>query len=104
MTGQVASAIATAFGAVIAGWFALLAKRTQQRSPETVAGGYSKLVDDMRRELERVSAKVDDLEADKKSQRERIACLERKMVWLLVRVSSEDRDEFEELFPRHDHG
>lgn len=103
MTGQAISAIATAAGALIAGWFAVLAKRTQQRSPETVAGGYSRLVDDMRRELGRLGERVATLERERGSQQERIRCLERKIVWLSDRVSAEDRAEFDVLFPRSRH-
>lgn len=100
MTGQIASAVATALGALIAGWFAVLAKRTQQKSPETVAGGYSKLVDDMRRELERLGERVATLEQDGQAKQQRIRCLERKIGWLTDRISDQDRVEFDKLFPR----
>jgi hypothetical protein len=100
MSGQIIAAIATASGTAAAGWFAWLAKRAQQRAPESVAGGYSRLVDDMRQELSRVSARVQQLEQERVALQSRVACLDKQLLWLIHRVPDADRNEFDQLFPR----
>ena len=100
MNGQIIGAIATTLGAGIAGWFALLAKRAQHRAPESVAGGYSRLVEDMRQELTRLSERVVDLEKERAMHQARLQCMDRKIVWLSSRISEDDRIEYDTIFPR----
>lgn len=100
MTPGIASAIATTFAAAIAGWFALLARKAQAQSPETVAGGYSKLVADMREQQESLAARVEQLEEERRAQREEIRSLSVQVNWLINHIPPDKRDEFDQMFPR----
>ena len=92
---------AAVVAAAVTGWFAFLAKRAAAQSPETVAGGYSKLVGDLRAQVTALAARITELERDRIVDHARIILLERQVSWLLPRLSADDRIEFERLF-RHD--
>ena len=92
---------AAILAAVVTGWFAFAAKRAAAQSPETVAGGYSKLVGDLRAQVVALAARITELERDRIVDHARIIQLERQVAWLLPRLSADDRSEFERLF-RHD--
>lgn len=98
MTSQVLAAIATAGGTAAAGWFAWLAKKAQQRAPESVAGGYSKLVDDMRQDQINLRKRIEQLEIKANTDRQLIFGLQQKVGWLLSRVADVDKDEFYSTF------
>lgn len=88
--------------AIVTGWFAYAAKRALAQSPETVAGGYSRLVADMRQQVLELSKRVDELEGDRIIDHARIIQLERQVSWLLPRLSSDDRAQFHATFHEPD--
>ena len=92
MKVTVISAVSTVVAAAVAGWFAWLARRAQAHGPESVAGGYSKLVADMRTQQELLLARVAELDA-------RVAVLDQQVDWLVKHVPPEALAEFRERFP-----
>ena len=90
-------AASTTIAAVLAGWFAWLAKRAQTHGPESVAGGYSQLVSDMREEQTRQQIRLAELDA-------KVTLLTAQVGWLINHVPPARRDEFMERFggPRDD--
>jgi len=108
-TAAVVSSISTIIAALVAGWFALLARRAQSQGPESVAGGYSRLVNDMRVEQEAMQLRLAGLEAEREDlqsrldlQREefrnQLAVLRAQIRWLMDHIPEEHREEFNELF------
>ena len=91
-------ALAAIMAAAVTGWFAIAAKRAAAQSPETVAGGYSKLVGDMRQQVIELSKRVSDLEDDRVIDHAKIIQLERQVSWLLPKLSTTDRAEFHANF------
>lgn len=103
------SAISTIVAALVAGWFAWLARRASAHGPESVAGGYSKLVTDMRTQQEGLMARVAHLErerlkmrqqqeTERKELNQRIEHLARQVRWLMNHVSEDRRTLFKEMF------
>lgn len=90
-TGSIIGAISTVIGGALAGWFGWLAKRAQAHGPESVAGGYSRLVKDMQSQQEALLQRVAELES-------RLALVTTQVNWLLRQVTPEQRDEFELRF------
>ena len=84
-------AASTTIAAGVAGWFAWLARRAQTHGPESVAGGYSKLVADMREEAARQRVRLAELETASALHAMQIA-------WLINHVTPEKRAEFAERF------
>lgn len=101
MSGDVIGAIVTILSASIAGWFAYLAKQSLNRSPETVAGGYSSLVGDLRFEMNRLSDRVQHLEEERKLLTNKVEYLTKQLRWLLVNIDDDDRIQFNAHF-KHD--
>lgn len=93
------SAVPQAASVILAGLFAYLARRAQTQGPESVAGGYSQLVADMRRQQAEINERVAALEAERAERDRRIALLTRQVAWLHERVPPEHRVEFREQFP-----
>jgi len=85
------SGISTVAAAVVAGWFAFLARRSQAQGPESVAGGYSRLVADMRVVQEQLRQQVAGLDADVKALSEQVG-------WLIPRLPADLRKAFYERF------
>lgn len=105
----VVSAISTIVAALVAGWFAYLARRASVHGPESVAGGYSKLVTDMRTQQESLMARVAHLERERKEMRQqqelerkelnqRIEHLARQVRWLMGHVPEDQKLLFKEMF------
>ena len=84
-------AVSTTIAAGVAGWFAWLAKRAQTHGPESVAGGYARLVADMREEQGRLQLRLAELDA-------RVALLTMQVSWLIDHVPAKRRAEFAERF------
>ena len=82
----------------VAGWFAWLAKKAQANSPESVAGGYSRLVGDMRTQQDALMRRVEELEAARSEDRARLVLLSRQVDWLLGQVTPAQKAEFDERF------
>ena len=106
MTGQLIAAAASVSAASVSVFYAWLIRRAAARSPETVAGGYSTLVSDLRQELQRVQAtndavrtELDDLHAEMHIYRRRVACMESKLSWLQTRMPADVLERFEQAFP-----
>lgn len=97
-TASVISAASTVVAAIVAGWFAFLARRASVHGPESVAGGYSKLVTDMRVQQEALMARVAGLEMERAEHRLQIAMLMRQVAWLMEHVPEEQRMQFSSLF------
>ena len=111
-TGTIIGGISTVVGGGLAGWFGYLAKRATSHGPESVAGGYSKLVSDMQRQHDQLMQRVAGLEQQLAEERvarvglehslgeERAArmILSRQVDWLLSHVTQEQKNEFEERF------
>jgi hypothetical protein len=89
-----APAIAAVLAAAVTGWFAWAARRSAAQSPESVALGYSKLVADLRMQVEILAGRVTELEKDRTIDHTRIIVLERQVEWLLPRLTDADRAEF----------
>lgn len=85
--------------AVVAGVFAWMSRRASHHAPESVAGGYSQLVADMRKQQVELSERVGVLEAERAERDRTIGMLTRQVAWLLERVPAEQRVEFRERFP-----
>lgn len=98
ITPEIIGAIVTLSGAVIAGWFAYLTKKAHARSPETVAGGYSALVSDLRLEMARLSERVQYLENERLGLTREVDRLNSQLQWLLNSISDDDRVEFTMYF------
>lgn len=94
-----AAVLPNALGATVAAYFAWLARRAHNAGPESVAGGYSTLVGDMRRQLDEFNERIATLEAERAERDRRIGMLTRQVAWLLERVPAEHRVEFREQFP-----
>jgi len=92
-TGSIIGAISTVIGGSLAGWFGYLAKRATSHGPESVAGGYSRLVKDMQSQQEALLQRVADLES-------RLTLVTNQVNWLLRQVTPEQRDEFELRFSK----
>lgn len=99
MTAGWVAAVPPALATVLAGWFAFLARRAQSHGPESVAGGYSQLVGDMRRQQAEINERVATLEAERAERDRKIEMLTRQVAWLLERVPAEQRVQFRERFP-----
>ena len=106
MTTQVIVAGAAAFSTIVAAYFTILVRRVQNDSPETVAGGYSVLVKDLRDDMgrlrednEAIRGELSEMTEEMKVVRRRNACMERKIAWLTQRLSKDDRLQFREAFP-----
>ena len=84
-------AASTTVAAMLAGWFAWLARRAQTHGPESVAGGYSKLVADMREQQEHLYARVVELDA-------RVVILSMQVDWLIEHVPPDRLAEFHQRF------
>lgn len=97
-TTSVISAASTVVAAIVAGWFAFLARRASVHGPESVAGGYSRLVTDMRAQQEALMARVAGLELERTEHRRQLAMLMRQVAWLMEHVPEEHRVEFSTLF------
>lgn len=94
----VITASSTVLAALVTGYFTFLAKRASSRSPETVAGGYSKLVSDMRGQHDALMARVAELEAQRWRDHRQMQMLSQQVGWLLEHISSEAKAEFDERF------
>ena len=81
----------TTVAAALAGWFAWLARRAQTHGPESVAGGYSRLVADMREQQEHLYARVVELDA-------KVVILSMQVDWLVEHVPPERLAEFRHRF------
>lgn len=92
------SSISTVIAAGVAGWFAYLARRASTHGPESVAGGYSRLVTDMRVQQEALMARVAKLEQERSGDREQIRLLMRQVEWLMAHLPQEHRERFNALF------
>lgn len=90
------AALSSIFATILAGGFAWIAKKQEHKGPESVAGGYSKLVESLHQEVKRLSENVE-------RSNSRVGCLERKVNWLINRVTPEDRLLFDKTFPRKEH-
>ena len=84
-------AVSTTIAAGVAGWFGWLARRAHTHGPESVAGGYSKLVADMREEQTRQKARLAELDA-------KVTLLTAQVSWLINHVPPSKREEFMERF------
>lgn len=113
MTAQtIITAVATSLAAGVSGWFAWLAKKAQTHGPESVAGGYSRLVGDMQSQHEQLMHRVAGLEQQLAEERvarvglehslgeERVArvALSRQVDWLLELVTPEQKTAFDLRF------
>lgn len=101
-TAAVVTSLSTIIAAIVAGWFAWLARRTATHGPESVAGGYSRLVTDMRVQQEALMARVAGLEMERAEHRIQITLLMRQVAWLMEHVPEEQRTEFSTLFGKVD--
>jgi len=90
----------TLIGATIAGWFAWMTKKASARSPETVAGGYTVLVSDMRSELARLTERVKHLEEERTALNYKVASLNNQIGWLLENASDDERVQFNAYFKK----
>jgi hypothetical protein len=97
-TASLIGAASTTVAAGLAGWFAWLARRAQSHGPESVAGGYSRLVADMRSQHEALQVRMAELESQRAEDHARIVLLSRQVDWLLENVSLEQRAAFRERF------
>ena len=84
-------AASTTVAAGVAGWFAWLARRAQTHGPESVAGGYSRLVADMREQQEHLYARVAELDA-------KVVILAMQVDWLIEHVPPDRLAEFHQRF------
>lgn len=100
MTTEIIGALVTFSGAGIAGWFAYLTKKASARSPETVAGGYTVLVSDMRAELTRLSERVKYLEDERAELTTKLESLNKQLHWFLETASDDDRVNFNAYFKK----
>lgn len=82
----------------VAGWFSVLAHRAKTQGPESVAGGYSRLVSDMRTQQEALMVRVAELETQRAEDHARIVVMSRQVDWLLERVTEEEKIKFQERF------
>lgn len=85
--------------AVVAGVFAWLARRAQAHAPESVAGGYSKLVGDMRVQYEELMSRIERLEREREEQNRQIFVLTEQVHWLMDHIPDESMDAFQVRFP-----
>lgn len=104
-TTTLISSLSGVAAAAVAGWFAWLAKKAQSYAPESVAGGYSKLIGDMRMQYEELMFRIEQLEAEKEAQDHQISALTRQVNWLIDHVPPERRLEFRDRFagPKDQH-
>lgn len=105
MSVEIIGAIATIIAAGVTGWFLVLARRATAGGPESVAGGYSKLVADMRQHQREMDARIAALESERTElKREsilrdaRIEHLTEQVRWLLTHVPNEKREDFLDIF------
>lgn len=105
MSVEVVGAIATIIAAGVTGWFLVLSRRATAGGPESVAGGYSKLVADMRQHQREMDARIAALEAERQQLRQesilrdaRIEHLTEQVRWLLTHVPNEKREDFLDIF------
>lgn len=89
-----AAILPNALGATVAAYFAWLARRAHNAGPESVAGGYSTLVADMRREHVALKERVSSLEKKDAFQSARIRTLETQLREVLPYLSSDARRDF----------
>jgi len=101
MTPDAVSLMVPIVSTLIAGWFAYLAKKAHNRSPETVAGGYASLVSDLRLELERLAERVQHLEAERRVLSSNVNDLTNQLQWLLINVTEDDRVQFNAKFKKN---
>lgn len=101
MTAAAVSAVAAVIAAAVTGWFALLARRAAAHAPESVAGGYSRLVADMRSQHDLLQQRVNELEHEMEEYQRKTVALSLKVRWLLDNAAPESRAEFREQFPEH---
>lgn len=108
MSVEIIGAIATIIAAGVTGWFLVLARRATAGGPESVAGGYSKLVADMRQHQSEMDARIEVLEAERAELKRdsilrdaRIEHLTNQVRWLLTHVSNEKREDFLDIFDYH---
>lgn len=98
MSAEFVAALVPILSAGVAGWFAVLARKSHNRSPESVAGGYSSLVGDLRVEMQRLAARVEDLERERKQLHSHVGDLQKQVTWLLDNVGDDDRLLFDAYF------
>lgn len=93
-----APAVAAVLAATVTGWLTVRAKRVANDNPESIAGGYSRLVEDLRQSQERLERRVQELENDKVIAKARIIELERMLRWMMDRLSPVDQADFHREF------
>lgn len=100
IAAEIVGGLVTIIGSIIAGWFAWATKKASARSPETVAGGYTVLVSDMRAELTRLTERVQYLEEERTALNQKVASLNNQIGWLLENASDYDRAQFNAYFKK----
>lgn len=98
MSAAAVSAVAAVLAAGVTGWFAWLARKAAAHAPESVAGGYSRLVADMRAQHDLLQQRVAELEQEMAEDRRRIAAMSRQVRWLLDNAAPESKALFLERF------
>lgn len=90
--------IPTIVAAVVTGTFLWLRQRTENSSPDTVAGGYTQLVSDLRLEQGSLRQRVENLERRLVEGSERIEKLTRQVDWLLYRLPPQYIQDYQQVF------
>lgn len=90
--------IPTIVAAIVTGAFLWLRQRTENRSPNTIAGGYTQLVSDLRFEQGALRQRIERLELRLLEGTERIEFLTKQVDWLLYRLPPQYIAEYQDIF------